>query len=484
MKTYQNFVKGEFARGIRPIRRNGKLGILAAPLLLAATAANAQSTAQSTNIPQVHSTVDGGSASVTLTGLPTETNGNATIDLSLYGDLDYAGGIFPAETLTVFLDGVNVGVVGPTGNQCGPAVTQTLTVDQATLAPLIADGQLDITYQASAEVNNLCGPYNGSPSGVSFVVSGTITYNGVTGPAAEEQIAGFMENRARSLVQNQPDVMRFVDGRNGGRFDAEVTQGFGSIDFATAGRGPVWATLTGSATNLDAGNDHSYFLGAVGTHLSFGSNTILGAMVQVDWAEQEFSNGDKVEGTGWLVGPYFASQISDHPLFLDGRVLYGETDNEFTPDGGPKDSFDGDRWLAMVNLKGRVETEHFTMFPLVTVSHVRDTQDAYTSRSGGRVSSQTIEQTEVALGLDFEKPIPSRDLVLSWGLSGIWSDTNGNAAVSSVVGNHDGWRGRVDAGLNYSNGSGLNAGLNAFVDGLGENDLESYGLSLTVSYQF
>ncbi|SFR55953.1 hypothetical protein SAMN04488005_2883 [Yoonia tamlensis] len=481
MKNSNKDLGRKLTRGVQAIRNSKKLGILATPLFLVATAAHAQSTA----IPQVYSTVTGGSASTTITGLPTETNGDATLDLSLFGDLDYAGGGgFDAETLTVFLDGVNVGVVGPTGTQCASAVNQSLIVDQATLAPLIADGQLDITYQASGEVNNLCEAYNGSPSGVSFVVSGTITYDGVTGPAAQEQIASFMENRARALVQNQPDVLRFVDGRAGGRFNADVTQGAGSIDFASAGRGPVWATLTGSATEFEEGNDQSYFLGAAGAHLSFGDNTVVGAMLQMDWAEQDFANGDKAEGKGWLVGPYFASQISEHPLFLDGRLLYGKTDNEFTPDGDATDSFDGERLLAMLNLEGRVEMEQFTMFPNISASYVRDTQNAYTDSNAVDIDAQEIEQTEVALGMDFEKPISSHDLVLVGGLSGIWSETVGDAAASSVIGNHNGWRGRIDAGVNYSNGAGLNAGLNAFVDGLGEDDLKTVGLSLAVNYQF
>lgn len=482
MKIYDKVLSREFVRGNQAIQISKNPGIIAASLLLMATAAHAQSTA----VPQVYSTSTGGSASTTITGLPTETNGDATLDLSLFGDLDYAGGGgFPAETLTVTLDGVNVGVVGPTGDQCNNAVNRSLIVDQATLAPLIADGQLDITFQASAEVNSgLCGSYNGSPSGVSFVVSGTITYDGVTGPAAEEQIASFMENRARALVQNQPDVLRFVDGRAGGRLNADVTQGAGSIDFASAARGPVWATLTGSATEFEAGNDQSYFLGAAGAHLSFGDNTVVGAMLQMDWAAQDFANGDKAEGKGWLVGPYFASQISEHPLFLDGRLLYGKTDNEFTPDGAATDSFDGARLLAMLNLEGRVEMEQFTMFPNISASYVRDTQDAYTDSNAVDIDAQEIEQTEVALGMDFEKPISTYDLVLVGGLSGIWSETNGDAASSSVIGNHNGWRGRVDAGVNYSNGAGLNAGLNAFVDGLGEDDLKTVGLSLAINYQF
>lgn len=88
------------------------------------------------------------------------------------------------------------------------------------------------------------------------------------------------------------------------------------------------------------------------------------------------------------------------------------------------------------------------------------------------------------MALIFERPIPSRDLVLNWGLSGIWSDTSGDEASASVIGGNDGWRGRVDAGLSYSNGDGLTAGVNAFVDGLGERNLETYGLNATLNFQF
>lgn len=96
--------------------------------------------AQSTDIPQIFSTQDGnGTASTTLTGVPTGTNGDATIELNLFGDLDFdfSGGT-PAEVLTVRLDGVSVGTTA-TGFECG-AFMDTITVPAATLEPLIADG--------------------------------------------------------------------------------------------------------------------------------------------------------------------------------------------------------------------------------------------------------------------------------------------------------------------------------------------------------
>ncbi len=64
---------------------------------------------------------------------------------------------------------------------------------------------------------------------------------------------------------------------------------------------------------------------------------------------------------------------------------------------------------------------------------------------------QSVEQTEVALSLDFETPLPISygDMILTWGASGIWSDTDGTGPSASVVPFDDGWRGRLDLGFRF-----------------------------------
>lgn len=473
-------------------RKVAKLGqaTFAAGALVAGTAIGAM--AQTTPVPQRFSTVQGGAASVTLTGLPTTTTTDGTLSLDIFGDVD--GGIAGGEMLAISVDGVLL-----TNFQGGGAVscisfpTTNINIPQATLAPLITDGQLVVSYLGTAGVNAIC---DGTPVGVpappnvSYVVSGSLTYTGGMPPGpgggtASDSVAQFLENRARSLRQNQPDVMRFVDGRTSGEFNADVTQGSAQLSFGTAARGPFWFDLSGSRTDSGA-NEQTYFLGSVGGHLQLGGNTIAGVMLQFDHAEDTVTGGDRVSGNGWLVGPYFASQITDFPLYLDGRLLYGKTDNEITPFGSPTDSFDGERWLASLGLEGRVPMQTITMFPGLDISHVRDKQNAYTDSTPALIPSQEVEQTEVALSLDFEMPVASTssDLVLTWGVSGIWSDTNGTGTSPAIVGVNDGWRGRVDAGLNFSGPNGLTANANVFLDGLGDSGLESYGLSATVNLSF
>ena len=436
--------------------------------------------AQTTPIPQVSSTVTGGTASTTLTGLPTTTSTDATLSLTIVGDLNSP----PFEYLDIFLDGVMVAFhLNP--NQCGTA-TQVINVPQAVLAPLIADGQIVVSYQAGTGTN----PLGGGCAGDAFRVGGSLTYTGPggggggTGTPASDSLARFLQDRARALVQNQPDVVRFVDGRTAGHFNADVSQNAGEVDLQSGSIGPFWVAAQGSWTDSSLG-DQSYVLGSFGGHTYVGSNTIVGGMVQLDFSERSEAGTANTKGKGWLVGPYFASQLGSHPLYMDGRLLYGKTDNEITPFGAPTDDFDGERWLAMLGVEGKVERNNLTIFPGVDVSYVKDSQDAYVDSTATLVPSQSVDQTEVALSLDFETPLPIGygDMMLTWGASGIWSDTDGSGPSASVVQFDDGWRGRLDLGYRFENGEGLKSEANAFVDGLGDS-YESFGVSASVSFNF
>ena len=454
--------------------------------------------AQTTPVPLVSSTVAGGSGSTTLTGLPTTSTTDATFSFDFFGDLGGGAG----ETLAVRLDGVLVGTVdvisaNTPGQDCSPAnvppatvANTSIIVPQATLLPLISDGQIVVSYQATAGVNNTCPPLLGAPNGSSFGVSGSLTYTGpvvVVPPAAgaaSASVSRFLGSRARSLVQNQPDVVRFVDGRTAGNFNAQVTRGNGNLDFLTGANGPFWASLQGSWSDDTAG-DQSYVLGSFGGHTHIGSNAIVGAMLQIDYAERSETGVADTEGTGWLVGPYFAAQLGNHPLYLDGRLLYGTTDNAITPSGAAKDKFDGERWLATLGLEGKIQANNLAIFPGIDISYVKDGQDAYVDSTSALIAAQNVEQTEVAFGLDFETPMSGTagDMVLTWGASGIWSETNGSGPSAAIVQFDDGWRGRLDLGFRYEGSVGLRSDANAFVDGLGNGE-ESYGLSFTVGFTF
>jgi hypothetical protein len=345
-------------------------------------------------------------------------------------------------------------------------------------APITPDDRGDVTVSvADGAARDMTGELSVAASAIAQLD---------TSAEQSEAIAQFLQARARSLIQNQPDVSRFVTGQNGGNASVSVSRGGGDFALSSRGNGPFWMAVSGSWSDSDT-EDMSYGLASFGYHTKLSSGAILGAMVQYDMAEQEDSQGTKVEGTGWLVGPYFATQIGNHPFFVDGRLLFGETDNDITLSTGQTGSFTGDRMLASLGAQGRVDMDKgWTLIPNLTLSHVSDSQNAYVS-GGTVVPEQKVTLTELAVGLDFEVPIfvPEGDLMLDFGISGIYSHTKGSGAASAYITEEEGHRGRMDIGLSYDNGQGVRTSGSAFVDGLGgDTDVSSYGLSFEVAFTF
>ena len=452
--------------------------VVAATFVLVGSQASAQ-----TAIPTSTSTADGGSSSVTVTGLPTNATGDASLVLNFIGDLGVTN-----EFVTVTIDGTNVGTFRTTGNGHGGdciAATQTISIPVATLAPLVSDGQINVGYQATPTVNNFCSATGGTGGNISYQVSGTITYAATTTVAAAATPASamterFLANRARSLVQNQPDIVRFVDGRTFGSLNADVSQGNGTFDLQGLVAGPLWGAVRGSFTDSDAG-DQTYVLGAIGGHTRIGENAVVGAMLQFDFSDESLNDGSEIDGTGWLVGPYFAAQLGTHQLFADGRLLFGQTDNTITPAGVASSDFDGERILATLALEGRIQRGDLALFPGIDLSYVRDEQDEYIDASSTTVAAQTIEQTEAALGMDFESPLAGTNHMLTGGAAAIYSDTDNDGA--SVLGFDDEWRGRIDLGYRFDYNERLTAHAETFIDGIG-SDTDTYGLALRVDVSF
>lgn len=464
--------------------------------LVAIFGASLGAAAQSFAIPEASSTAPAsGTATVTVTDLPTSSTDDATVTMTLFGDVG-----FPGESLAISFDGVPVSTIdGIGGDPACTTGTQVFTVPQATLAPLIADGAIVVTYQASVGVGNVCNPAGGTgvfggPGAQAFRISGTLAYTGPPPPVtAPESSSGavvdsntqFLAGRARSLVQNQPNVLRFVDGRIGGAFSAEVTQGRGAFDLSSGAYGPVWGTLQGSTTDTNAG-DQDYAIGAFGLHRQLGANAVVGAMVQLDYAQDTLTDGTETSGTGWLVGPYFATQLGAQRVFAEGRLLYGRTDNSASTPTGVTGEFDGDRWLANLGLEGQWKQKGFTLIPGLDVSYVEDTQFAYTDSAAAAVAEQSVTYTDVVLGMGVEMPLggAASGFIVTGGVAGVWSDTDQSVGAARVHAFDDGIRGRVDLGFRYEGGERLQSTGNLFVDGVGSGDATTVGAELGVYLSF
>ena len=288
----------------------------------------------------------------------------------------------------------------------------------------------------------------------------------------QKAIAGFMLGRANNLASNQTGLTQFLMGGGCGSFNASATEGSASVNGCVSS-GNAWASLTSARSGSD-----SYTLGTIGAHTVVNPNLLIGGMFQYDRSEDSANNAS---GTGYMVGPYFVAKLPEQPLFLEGRLLYGQTDNEISPLGTYTDSFETERWLAQLRATGEYKLQATTLMPLLDFTYTDDTQKAYTDSLGNTIPGQTVSLMQLTAGVDFSTPIPvsTGALELTGGLSGIYSATDGGAATPEF----ENWRGRTHLGLNYGMANGANLSATTFYDGLGTN-YESYGASLSVDMKF
>ena len=321
------------------------------------------------------------------------------------------------------------------------------------------------------------------------VATVTISLDGPTGPeigealvtfahtavadvieATQDAISSFMLGRANDLAVNQPRLTRFLRGEGCGSFSANGTDAGGSLHSCVSGTN-TWAEVTAAW-----GDGSTYVLGTLGAHQFLNPNLLVGGMIQFDHAKDD---RNKASGTGWMVGPYFAARLAEQPLYFEGRLLYGQTDNKISPLGTYTDSFTTRRWLAQFRVEGEIRQESITWLPLLDFTHSKDRSSTYTDSLGNVIASQSISVTQVTAGLDFSMPLRTDHgrLELLGGASVIHSsNTGGNADFKNN-------RGRLHLGMNWNSGRGTALNMAAFYDGLGSSR-KSYGGSLGYRLRF
>ena len=396
----------------------------------------------------VTSTFDATAPSVALSGAPATLNSTAPFNVTATFSEDVTG--LTAGEITV----TNGSVTGLGG---GPsAYTLQITPD--------GNGDVSVTVPAGAAQDG---------SGNDNTVSNTIVVRSTVVEETQREVAAFMLNRANRLASNQPGLVHFLrQGGGCGSFNAQVTNGSGSLDGCVS-QGNVWESITGVWSK-----DSSYALGTIGAHHFVNPNLIIGGMLQFDRFETDQSNAS---GTGWMVGPYFAAKHGSHPVYFEGRLLYGETSNQISPLGTYSDSFDTVRWLAQLRATGEFDYRNTTLMPLLDFTYTEDTQQAYVDGLGNTIPEQTVGLTQISAGLDFSMPLAtsSGDLTLFGGMSGIYSSTTGGA----VKPDFEDLRGRTHLGLNYGLENGANMRINGFLDGIGSG-FKNYGVEAKYEMRF
>lgn len=244
------------------------------------------------------------------------------------------------------------------------------------------------------------------------------------------------------------------------------------------GRVDIWGEVNFSGfDNSSQDGDFSIFHAGVDYLVS--DSLLVGAMVSVD----DFDAGDNAitaEGDGFLVGPYATARLSDN-IYLDGRILFGESDNSISPLGTTIDEFDTDRILVSGSISGQFgEGKGYTFTPTLEVRHLSETQNAYTDGLGVDIPEQAFDIGEVSFAPRFEKIFsPSSEWTLRpyAQIEGIYSYGN---QVDDVLGSDT--RARLELGTSLSSRNGLTAGLSAFADGIGADNFSAEGVRFSLNY--
>ena len=308
-----------------------------------------------------------------------------------------------------------------------------------------------------------------------------------TGPTVEETqelVAGYMQNRASQTIAAQPDLIGFISGTSTGSFNADVTQSKGTFALATPGDQPVWATLQGSWSEFGTA-ESSYFFGAVGAHTQVSPDALVGIMFEFDKLTQT-DGATSVKGDGYLVGPYFVAKLPNQSLFIEGRLLTGQTENQVSVEGAATETFDTQRTLASIKVAGQLNYGELVLTPNLMATHLRDEQDAFENTQGNTVAAQGIEVNSVEAGLNFAQPVSlsNRELMLTGGISGIWSSSKKTGIGATNPADTESTRARISLGASHTLPNGVVLSAGSFYDGIGVNDYESYGLNLGVQMQF
>ena len=315
-------------------------------------------------------------------------------------------------------------------------------------------------------------------------------------------VGQFIATRATALLNNQPGLTGFLklDGpaAPGGSFTFQATDVGLSMDGGFIHNG-VWGKVSGSRTNSDSGDTDSV-LGSFGIHRKYSETFLAGAMLQFALSDHDLAGQTgTIDSTGWLAGPYFAARHGSQPLYFEGRLLYGQSDNDIRfIDRGLRvtrtGSFDSKQVLAQIRVKGEIaipgrDTGDDTaarddaprLIPYADIRWIEDRAAAFTDSGGIRVAGQTVNVSQLELGSNMEIPVAVRtgEMTLTGGLGVIWSNTEGDHIRSDARG-----RARGEFGFSYDLDDNLQIGFDSFYDGIGASGYESYGLSLTAEMKF
>lgn len=249
----------------------------------------------------------------------------------------------------------------------------------------------------------------------------------------------------------------------------------------------VWVEGRFSGFNDDGGGlDRDGHVGVLyfGGDYRITPDMIIGGLVQFDWAKDDSAAlASKVDGTGWMVGPYLSARVHEN-VYFDLRAAWGRSNNDIDV-AGAAGAFDTTRWLIRGALSGNWQYDAWRITPSAELAYVKESADAYTNSAATFVPGQSVALGRLQFGPEVGYRFvhtPDSFIEPFGAIRGVWDFDNPDVEIINgyVVGPGDFW-GRLEGGLNWMTASGLYVRGSATWDGMGAGDYNGYTLQGTVN---
>ncbi|MGJ3230774.1 MAG: Calx-beta domain-containing protein [Oceanicaulis sp.] len=296
--------------------------------------------------------------------------------------------------------------------------------------------------------------------------------------------ADFTEGRFDTTFAASLASMREM-GRAGDPFAEETAPAYAGFDLSNAsapGVLDVWIQASYTGVEDDrAGLASSNRFGLVylGADLMISEDLLAGVLVQYDDMETETGPlRSRVDGEGWMAGPYMAMRLGEH-LYFDARGAWGRSENTINPLGLYTDAFDTERWLLEANLAGDVFRGGWRITPEAGLAWFSEDSEAYIDSLGIPIEGQSVTLGRVRFGPEIAYRFEhGREAYVEPYVVFQTIYNFDQAEVLNAAGVLEGlseFRADARLGLNaaFDNGARLTGELS--VNGLGEGDLEATG---------
>ena len=316
-----------------------------------------------------------------------------------------------------------------------------------------------------------------------------------------EVIEKIIKIRIPGMVTDEPDLVARL--RIGGGFKPGPVSVFGfagdqrsNVRLST-GIAQIQNNLNKASANYSQTNDSDFWVEGRFSHSTtseqhnvlaviyaafdhlVNEDLLVGALGQFDYSEDWSRNSNaSAQSVGWMAGPYFVYRLFDN-IYLDGRAAYGTSSGELKPFGTYVDGFVTQRWLVRAQLTGDYKVRNVRISPLAQIVYFSETQNAYTDALGIGIPGQNVSLGRFTTGVEF-----ARTWVLDNGaefapqlaFKGVWDFAGeGTTRVQGLASFLNDFHGRIEAGFRYTGKTGPQISLEAFYDGIGNNNFDMIG---------